>query len=262
MRYHESSRSTPLDVTFNINLPSEWKPKGHSPSGVGRQEVLRLVFPSAFPVRAPEPSLRPDFDRNLPHMQPWLADGRPVPCVYDGDLTELILRDGLTALVNQIAVWLERAALGTLIDSKQGWEPVRRDSYRDRVIADVDALRALVDRRGGHAFLASDYLRLSIDNRTDAFQCQVSTTTATISPKRALPILSEIRIVSHPPLFRGKSLALVAWPGRHPSGKPINADLYLPETVTTIHALKERAQTYQPVEEVCSLGPAVQAAWR
>ena len=243
-RYHESSRSTSLDVTFNINLPSEWKPRGHSPSGVRRQEVLRLVLPSAFPMHPPEPSLRPDFDRNLPHMQPWLADGRPVPCVYDGDLTELILRDGLAALVNQIAVWLERAALGTLIDPNQGWEPVRRDSYRDRVIADVEALRALVDRRGGHAFLTSDYLRLSIDNRTDAFQCQVSTTTAKISPKRALPILSEIRIVSHPPLFRGRSLALVAWPGRHPSGKPIIADLYLPETVTTIHALKERAQTY------------------
>ena len=242
--YHDSSRATSLDVTFNINLPSEWKPSGHSPSGVRRQEVVRLDFPPDFPMNPPEPSLRPDFNRNLPHMQPWLADGRPVPCVYDGHLTELILRDGLAALVNQIAVWLERAALGTLIDPKQGWEPVRRDSYRDRVIADVEALRALVDRRGGHAFLTSDYLRLSIDSKTDAFQCQISTTTAKITQKKTLPILSEVRVVSHPPLFRGRSLALVAWAGKHLSGKPIVADLYLPETVTTIRDLKERAQTY------------------
>ena len=243
-RYHESSRATSLDVTFNINLPSEWKPHGHSPTGVRRQEVVRLVFPPGFPMHAPEPSLRPDFDRNLPHMQPWLADGRPVPCVYDGDLTELILRDGLAALVNQIAVWLERAALGRLIDPKQGWEPVRRDSYRDRVIADVEALRALVERRGGHAFLTADYLRLPIDNRTDAFQCHVSATTAKITQKKTLPILSEVRVFSHPPLFRGRSLALVAWPGKHPSGQPIVADVYLPETVTRIGDLKKRARTY------------------
>ena len=62
--------------------------------------------------------------------------------------------------------------------------------------------------------------------------------------KKTLPILSEVRVVSHPPLFRGRSLALVAWAGKHLSGKPIVADHYLPETVTTIRDLKERAQTY------------------
>ena len=133
--YDESGRTTSLDVTFDINLPSEWKPRGRSPSGVRLQEVLRLVLPSGFPMDPPQLSLRPDFNRNLPHMQPWLADGRPVPCIYDGDLTELILRDGLVAFVNQTAVWLERAALGTLIDPQQGWEPVRRDSYRDPLVS-------------------------------------------------------------------------------------------------------------------------------
>ena len=242
--YHESSRATSLDVTFNINLPSEWKPGGRSPSGVRPQEVVRLAFPPGFPMDPPEPSLRPDFNRDLPHMQPWLADGRPVPCVYDGDLTELILREGLAGFVNQTAVWLEKAALGTLIDPRQGWEPVRRDSYRDRVIADVETLRALVDRRGGHAFLAADYLRLSIDNRIDAFQCHLSTTPAKITPRGTLPISSEVRVVSHPPLYRGRSLALLAWPGKGPSGRLIVADVYRPETVTTIHDLKKRARVY------------------
>lgn len=249
-RYDESSRTTSLDVTFDINLPSEWKPHGRSPSGVRPQEVVRLLLPSGFPMDPPQLSLRPDFNRNLPHMQPWLADGRPVPCIYDGDLTELILRDGLVAFVNQTAVWLERAALGTLIDPQQGWEPVRRDSYRDHIVAQADALRALVDHRGGHTFLSSDYLRLPIDNRTDVLHCQVSTTTAKLSHKLSSPIAAELRVRSDPPLYRGKSVALVAWPGKHPSGKPIVSDIYLPETVESVHDLKERAHTYGCATEI------------
>lgn len=242
--HHESSGTTSLDVTFDINLPSEWKPAGRSPTDVRSQEVLRLVLPSRFPLDPPQLSLRPGFNRNLPHMQPWLADGRPVPCIYDGDLTELCLRDGLAGFVNQTAVWLERAALGTLIDPKQGWEPVRRDSYRDHIGAQVEVLRALVDRRGGHAFLSSDYLRLSIDNKTDVFHCQVSATIAKLSPKATSPILTELRVRSDPPLYRGKSLALLAWLGKHLSGKAIVSDIYLPETVTSVHDLKERARIY------------------
>ena len=68
----------------------------------------------------PELSLRADFSRNLPHMQPWLADRRPVPCIYDGELAELLHREGLAGILNQTAVWLERAALSTLIDPNQG----------------------------------------------------------------------------------------------------------------------------------------------
>ena len=79
---------------------------------------------------------------------------------------------------------------------------------------------------------------------------QISTTTAKLSPKKAPPILPELRVVPHRPLYRGRSLALVAWPGKRPSGGLIVTDVYLPETVTTIHDLKERAHLYGCSEEL------------
>ena len=50
----------------------------------------------------------------------------------------------------------------------------------------------------------------------------------------------------HPSLqfSAGKSVTLVVWPGKQPSGTPIIADTYLPETVTSVEDLKERAETY------------------
>ena len=47
-----------------------------------------------------------------------------------------------------------------------------------------------------------------------------------------------------PQMRRGKSLALVVWPGKHPMGMPIVSDSYLPETVESVDGLKERAALY------------------
>ena len=109
---NEANGVTALDVTFEVNLPSEWRRRGESPSGVRLKEVVRFDFPSDFPMRPPELALRSDFNRNLPHMQPWLLNGRPVPCIYDGDLAELLQQEGMAGILNQTAVWLERAAFG------------------------------------------------------------------------------------------------------------------------------------------------------
>ncbi len=238
------SGATFVDVTFDVGLPSEWRRRGHSPSGVRSREIVRFHFPAGFPLKAPSPSLRPDFNRNLPHMQPWLTEGRPVPCIHDGDLAELVLRDGLAGLVNQTAVWLERAALGTLIDPDQGWEPVRRDSYRDHVIADADGLRSLVTRDGGYKFLRLDYLRMATNGQPQFVHGQVSAATAHVTPAGMSSVLAEAPVRSSLRFSAGRSVALVVWPGKQPSGTPIIADTYLPETVTSVEDLKERAQTY------------------
>ena len=87
--------ATTVDVTFRVNLPSEWRRQGESPSGVRSREVVRFEFSAGYPLYPPVLSLREDFTRNLPHMQPWVRDGRPVPCIYDGDLAELQHRDGV-----------------------------------------------------------------------------------------------------------------------------------------------------------------------
>ena len=131
----------------------------------------------------PQLSLRPDFNRNRPHVQPWLTGGRPVPCIHDGDLAELLHREGLAGILNQTAVWLDRAALGTLMDPNQGWEPVRRDFLEDVLVADAGQLQGLVDRRGGFRFMKIEYLKLPGTDRPPVIHGQISYGQVAINPK-------------------------------------------------------------------------------
>lgn len=239
-----------VDVTFNVNLPNSWMRTGESPTGVKPQEVVRLTFPGGFPLDAPEVSLRPDFNRNLPHMQPWLTDGCPVPCLYDGDLVELLHHEGLAGILNQTAVWLERAALGTLIDPKQGWEPVRRDSFTDDLIADAENLRQLVDRNGGHRFFELEYLSITDNNGPRIIHGYLSAVTAKLNRDAVPKLFGEAAVREKSLLRRGRSLGLVVWPGKLPSGKQVISDVYLPETVTTITELKQRAELYGCAREL------------
>ena len=57
-------------------------------------------------------------------------------------------------------------------------------------------------------------------------------------------MFGEAEIGEETRLWRGKSLALVVWPGKHPSGKLIVNETYLPETVDSVDGLKERAALY------------------
>jgi len=240
----EASGIVTVEATFAVNLPSEWRGRRESPSGVRLREDVRFGFPAGFPLDPPELSLRGDFSRNLPHMQPWLVDGRPAPCIYDGELAELLHREGMAGILNQTAVWLERAALGTLIDPDQGWEPVRRDSFRHVVVADADLLRGLVDRRGGHRFLEMQYLRWSGIDGSPVVHGQIGSARPPVNRRSVGGLFGEGGDGGEPPLWRGSSLALVVWPGKHPSGEPIVNDTYLPETVQDVNGLRQRAALY------------------
>ena len=240
----EASGAVTLDVTFAVNLPSEWRRQGESPSGVRLQEEVRFAFPGGFPLDPPELSLRADFTRNLPHIQPWLTDGRPVPCIYDGDLAELLHGEGLAGIFNQTAVWLDRAALGTLIDPDQGWEPIRRDSFADVLVTDADFLRKLADRRGGRHFLEMEYLKWPGVHGSPIAHGKIAGATVPINRHSVGSYFGEGEVGGQPPLWRGKSLTLVVWPGKHPSGELIVNDTYLPETVESVAGLKERAALY------------------
>ena len=57
-------------------------------------------------------------------------------------------------------------------------------------------------------------------------------------------LFREGEIGGEPQLWRGKSLALVVWPGKQPSGKPIVNETYLPGTVESVDGLKKRAALY------------------
>jgi pimeloyl-ACP methyl ester carboxylesterase len=132
---------------------------GVSPNGVRSIEQVTFLFPAAYPLRAPLLTLRHDFDRALAHVQPGDPGDPPEPCIVDGRPSELLQQRGLFGIVDQLARWLENAALERLIDPEHGWEPVRRDSLDDVIVADAAHLRGLVTRQAGRAVLRFDYLR-------------------------------------------------------------------------------------------------------
>ena len=240
----EESGVVTVDVTFCVGLPSEWRRQGESPSGVRSREEVRFEFPGGFAFSAPRLSLRANFNRNLPHVQPWLADGRPVPCIYDGYLADLLHGEGLVGILNQTAVWLDRAALGTLMDPDQGWEPVRRDTLDDVLVADAGFLQGAVDRRGGHCFTEMQYLKFPGVDSPPVVHGQIARERVPVNRETVAGQFGEVEIGGNLKLRRGKSLALVVWPGKYPSGKPIVNDTYLPETVESVDGLKERAELY------------------
>ena len=244
--------ATSVDVTFKVYLPSQWRHKGESPSGVGTREVVRFDFPAGYPLYSPSPSLREDFNQSLPHIQPWTTGGRPVPCIYEGDLDELLHRDGLAGIINQTSLWLDNAALGSLIDPTQGWEPVRRDRLNDVIVADPEFLQRLVDRRGAYRFLKFNYLKSATPGGGFSVHGQVLSEEVKVNPKSVQQQFFENNQFFDPELRSGISLALVAWPGKHPSGEPIVCDDYLPETVESIGDLKERAAMYGCAKELDS----------
>jgi hypothetical protein len=240
--------ATAVDVTFRVNLPSSWAASGVSPHGIRTEEQVLFEFFPEFPLRPPRLSLRPDFDRNLPHLQPWLVGDRPVPCIYDGPLSELLHQEGLHGLLNQTTVWLDRAALGQLIDPEQGWEPARRDELDDFLVADAGILRSQVTRYGGYRFFDLQYLRITKATGPSRVRGEIANTRAHPTPENA-PTIFEERAANT--LVIGRSVALLVWPGKRPSGEPFIADRYAPETVKTIQGLTARAGDYgcaQPLD--------------
>lgn len=238
----EAAGTCRLEVAFEVSMPNAWRADGRSPSGVRILETVRFDFPRTFPLNPPEISLRPDFGRDLAHIQPWTTtDGRPVPCLYDGRLEELLHRHGMLGIFNQIAIWLGRAAGEALIDPQQGWEPTRRDQLDDYIVANGDALRSLVDRRGGHRFLPYEYVRIPRTEGEPWIHGQLSFESVKVNSQSIKRLFLEPGPRDKSKLMFGKGLAIFVWPGKQPSGAPIVCDRYTPETVWTVGALKDRA---------------------
>ena len=240
-----------LEFAVEVPMRHPWKAAGESPSGVRRIEPLRLDFRRSFPLDPPEVSLRPDFGRTLAHVQPWTtADGRPVPCIHDGQISEFFQQQGLVGMLNQTLVWLDHAAEGRLIDPQQGWEPTRRDFLDDYLVVDPDALRALVNRQGGHRFQRYDYIRFVRENAIGIIHGEIHDQAVPLNAEAAKKLIREKAINDDNTLRCGKSLALVVWPGKEPSGKEVICGEYTPETVTDLASLKARAALFGCAKEL------------
>lgn len=233
-----------MDVSFRLGLPFAWSVDGASPNGVRAVEAVTLTFPTIYPLQPPRIELRPDFDRSLAHVQPGPPDTRPQPCIYDGNLGELLQQQGIAGLLNQMVSWLEDAALGLLIDPTHGWEPVRRDSLDDILVADGDHLRSLITHDPGHAFLRFDYLRYVVEGTVDRviYYGELGSGPARPNPQSVKNLFGERQLRRQSSL--GHALGVVVWPGRRPTGEPVVAGSYRPETVTNWATLLERASEY------------------
>lgn len=233
-----------IDVGFRLGLPFSWAAEGGSPNGVRAVEEVTLTFPPRYPLNPPRVELRQDFDRSVAHVQPGPPDARPQPCIYDGSLGELLQQQGLAGILNQTLVWLENAALGTLIDPEQGWEPVRRDALDDAIVADAEHLRSLVTSKGGYALFRFDYWRFRAGKGAghSSYYGELGRERIQLNPRAVVDFFAERTLRSDGAW--GRSLGVVAWPGRLPSGEPVVADRYRPETVTEWATLSERAAEY------------------
>jgi hypothetical protein len=234
-----------LELLIDVPIPNAWRAAGVSPSGVYRYEPIRLDFPPLFPLDPPEVSLRPDFRRDLAHIQPWLTfDERPVPCIQDGKLSEFMQQQGIAGILNQTVSWLEHAAEGCLIDPDQGWEPLRRDNLSESLVADACGLQEQVGRNGGFRFKRMGYFR----RKEHWLHGQVFNDQFALNEKSIKNAVNWMP--SNDQYQRGESLALIVWPGKLSSGYPIICDDYVPDNVSDLRKLKIKAREFGCLKEL------------
>jgi Prokaryotic E2 family A len=234
----EDSKFVAATIKIKTELPNPWRAEGKSPSGVRVVEPVNFRFGPNYPLAAPLIRLRADFDRSHPHLQPGSADEAPNPCLVAGSPRELLRLRGILGLVDQLAEWLDRAALVQLIDPGQGWEPTRRDRIDDIVIADSAWLTGMPTRGGGcHAFKFRYFATVAEDGKAYYW--------STLNQSEPVAIGSDLAdsfTYRQGDGYRtGGGIALVAWPGKNPNGSLFVAGTYRPETVSTLDELLSRA---------------------
>jgi len=146
-------------VTFNlaVDLPSKTKAVGITKSGVKSVEPIYITFPQDYPEFAPVVSLREDFPIDTPHFTPGNDDVGPRPCLVQEIMDEYHMAAGLPGVLNQLIIWMDKAAKGKLVDNTSGWEPTYRIAYDHRIFLDSRALVKLAESDSGTHLLGAPY---------------------------------------------------------------------------------------------------------
>ena len=230
-----------FEINFEVSvpLPSRSNKKGVTETGVKSREPVIFHFPPTYPFQAPAILLRPDFNRSLPHLHPVLRSNEKdhiVPCVYDGPLDDLLHQqgDGLSEILNQLSEWLAKAAIGDLIDPRQGWEPIRRDDTFGWIVYDLPGMRALVqDKEGALIYQCRFWGRKNQMYFVGGINHR--------NPKDLTSWMAKNSFFADKdPLGSSYgSLMIFAW-----SNSEIIVDRYLPESIYSLHQLHERAKEY------------------
>jgi len=224
---------------LEVSMGARWVAQGGSPNGVYPVEEVRFRFPPAFPAHPVEVSFRADFSREHAHVQPWrTGDGRVVPCLVDGPLSEFLAARGVYALVEQTALWLEHASRNELNDLSQGWEPARRDGCPDILIADADKLAAMVTKTGGFKFFRIQYWAKRGGDLPDYFVGELEGEATAHGNIRSGPSRTNNAYEL------GEGLAVAVWAGKTARGKPKISNEYLPDDTGTAGELIERMKAW------------------
>lgn len=235
-----------IRLDMNVEMPLDMKADGISRSGVRTCEPVTLKLLPGFPWQSPRFYLREDFPRNFPHLMPFAAI--PRPCLVEGDQDEYFLQFGLVEygifqLVEQLAIWLRKAAISGLIDPAQGWEPMLRRDFRDIVEIDADAARNSVTRSGGWIAWQGRFFRHGA-----AEACLNGAAETWVSSKgKPTPLIQKPNDSTFrsrqtdPGTSLGNTVVGVIWPDKNPDGTPSISATYLPESVATLRDLRARA---------------------
>ncbi|WP_395612217.1 ThiF family adenylyltransferase [Allosphingosinicella sp.] len=245
-----SDSGTAVRLDIRVGMPLHFKPDGVSATGVRAVEPVLLTLPVDYPWQSPRVTLRQDFPRNFPHLQPGPASALPRPCLIEGDQNEFFLQFGLVEsgvyqLVEQVAVWLRKAAINDLIDPVQGWEPMLRRSLADVIELDAEAARRSVTRQGGFVAWTARFRRLGdFDSRpaNGAWSWLTSGGEKTPLANRKDSVFTASPIADD--FSTGNTIVGVVWPDKEPSGAARVSDTYRPEDVVTLGDLRARAADF------------------
>lgn len=226
--------ATEVIVDLLVGLPSRWEAAGQSPNGVRAVESVTIRFTANYPLGAPRVFLRPDFNRAHPHLQPGHSTELPEPCLVMGSPAELLAARGINGFVDQLLLWLQRAAQVELINPQQGWEPIRRDQLDHILVADAEILRSKPTREAGSCVFTSFYHTQNIANARYHSLIAFRDERRPAYPRTLLRDLTEGDF----PL----SLTIAVWSGKNPDGSPFIAGSYRPDTVSNVSELYGYAQ--------------------
>ena len=235
-----------IRIDMNVEMPLHLKTDGISSSGVRTIESVIIKFPVNYPWKSPRFFFRDDFPRSFPHLMPFAAT--PMPCLVDGDQDEFFLQFGLVEyglfqLIEQLAVWLRKAATSDLIDPEQGWEPMLRRDFRDVVEIDAAAARSLVTKNGGWAVWKGRYFRRGPPN--GALNETVETWISSKGERTPLTHKAGDKSFTlrryDDEVAAGNTAVALIWPDKHADGSPRVDTTYLPESITSLAGLRARA---------------------
>lgn len=255
INFDETAAQIKLEI--NVQMPFQYRVDGESPNGVRKTEYVIAYLTKRFPWATPLFTLRMDFPRDLPHLQPGRITEFPEPCLIDGAPREFFFQFGLAEvgifhLIDQVAIWLRKAATSSLIDYSQGWEPTLRQNLDHFLYLDVEAYQNTVTRKSGWKVFNTDFYRsgqkTDIINKDLTILLEAGTEQVPLRNDKSDKQISIRRKTDDSIL--GQTVTGLIWSGTDPGGKPIISSTYSPETVTIMRELKEKAAELGCLEQL------------